>query len=162
MSGAARSADDASARVEAEFRRIAAIMEGLPICNPALAVEAFGFRPWNGLWVGALLTPWTLNLMLLLAGNEGFRRLRQDETQVWSFPSGDYGFWGGPPSALGDYQTCPLISPVLEFADQRSLREAAAAALEGLMAAPEPVPAQSAGDPGRSRRAFLFGRGAAA
>ncbi|MBL8490462.1 MAG: [NiFe]-hydrogenase assembly chaperone HybE [Rhodocyclaceae bacterium] len=155
-------AEDPSARVEAEFRRIAAIMGGLPICNPALAVEALGFRPWNGLWVGALLTPWTLNLVLLPGGNGDFRRLKQDETQVWSFPSGDYGFWGGPPSALGDYQTCPLISPVLEFADQQSLREAAAAALEGLMAAQEPVPDPPAGDSGRSRRAFLFGRGAAA
>ncbi|MBL8487688.1 MAG: [NiFe]-hydrogenase assembly chaperone HybE [Rhodocyclaceae bacterium] len=154
------SREDPSARIEAEFRRVAGVMGELPISNPALAVEALGFRPWNGLWVGTLLTPWTLNLMLLPAGNGEFRRLGPDESQVWSFPSGDYGFWGGPASALGPYQTCPLISPVHEFADQPSLREAATAALEALMA--EPKPAAAAPEALRSRRAFLFGRASAA
>ncbi len=153
-------AEDPSARIEAEFLRVAQVMGELPISNPALAVEALGFRPWNGIWVGALLTPWALNLILLPAGNEGFRRLGPDESQVWSFPSGDYGFWGGPPGALGPYQTCPLISPVHEFADQADLREAAGAALEALMAEPQTAAARSA--PLRSRRAFLFGRPSAA
>ena len=33
--------------------------------NPALAVEAVGFRPWGEHWLGILITPWFMNLVLM-------------------------------------------------------------------------------------------------
>ena len=30
--------------------------------NPALAVEAVGFRPWEDHWLGVMVTPWFMNL----------------------------------------------------------------------------------------------------
>ena len=87
--------DDPASRVERAFAAIAATrMAGLPLCNPALAVEACGFRPWNGLWLGVLVTPRAINLMLLPDGNPAFRRLGADQRQTWTFPSGDYAFHG--------------------------------------------------------------------
>ena len=40
-------------------------MKDLGLYNPALAVEAVGFRPWNGWLAGILVTPWFMNFMLL-------------------------------------------------------------------------------------------------
>lgn len=148
--------DDPAAAVEAAFARIAATrMAGLPLNNPALAVEACGFRRWNGLWLGVLVTPWTVNLMLLPGGNPAFRRLGADQRQTWTFPSGDYDFLGAEEAGLGPYQSCSLFSPAFEFAGQDEARAAAAAALVALLAppddaAPRPRPI--------SRRAFLGGK----
>ena len=33
--------------------------------NPALSVEAVGFRPWDEHWLGVLVTPWFMNLWLM-------------------------------------------------------------------------------------------------
>jgi rubredoxin len=51
-----------AAQLESLFRQIADTrMQGIPILNPALQVQAIGFRQWDGphglLWVGVLLTP---------------------------------------------------------------------------------------------------------
>jgi len=143
--------EDPAAAVEAAFSRIAATrMAGLPLNNPALAVEACCFRPWDGLWLGVLVTPWAINLMLLPGGNPAFRRLGADQRQTWKFPSGEYAFHGAEEAGLGAYQSCSLFSPVFEFAGQDEARAAAAAALVALLAAPAPRPI--------SRRAFFGGK----
>jgi rubredoxin len=54
-----------AAQLEAAFRAVARRMEGLPIVNAALEVEAVGFAPWEGRWLGVMLTPWCMNLMLV-------------------------------------------------------------------------------------------------
>lgn len=55
--------------VKAVFEHIAVMrMRGLPIVNPALGVEALSFRRWAGEWLGVLITPWSLSLMLLPGG----------------------------------------------------------------------------------------------
>ncbi len=59
-------AGDPSARLVAAFEAAAVRMRGLPIVNPALAVEAVGFAPWEGHWLGVMVTPWFINLTLLL------------------------------------------------------------------------------------------------
>lgn len=139
--------------VERVFGAIAATrMAGLPLNNPALAVEARGFRPWNGLWLGVLVTPWTMNLMLLPDGHPDFRRLGADQRQAWTFPSGDYEFHGAEEAGLGPYQCCPLLSPVFEFAGQEDAQAAADAALAALFAPP-----QAEAPRPMSRRAFLRG-----
>lgn len=40
-------------------------MRGVPVINPALSVQAVGFNPFNGDWLGVLITPWFMNLLLL-------------------------------------------------------------------------------------------------
>lgn len=122
--------------VERVFGRIAATrMAGLPLNNPALRVEACGFRTWQGLWLGVLITPWAINLMLLPGGNPAFRRLGPDERQRWAFPAGDYEFLGGGEPELGVWQTCSLFSPAFEFLHHDDARMAAQAAIEALLTA---------------------------
>ncbi len=151
-------ADHPVARVERMLRRVSARMAGLAICNPALRGEAVGFRPWQGLWLGAAIAPWAVSL-LLVPGDSRLRKLRLDERERWSFPSGAYDFAGGEDPDLGVFQACSLLSPPDALASQEEARAAAAAALEALLQPAGPGPADPSARHALSRRAFLrFGR----
>lgn len=148
---------DPTATVEAVFRRIhRERMAGLPICNPALTVRATGFQRWQGDWVGALVLPWAINL-LIVPGGGAFRAVSVGQVQRWDFPSGHYDFMGSREAGLGPYQSCSLYSPVGDFDTQAEAEAVAQAALTHLLAPPpdaRPAPLD--------RRAFLrtaLGRG---
>ena len=103
--------------LEAQFSEIARThMADVPIINPALCVEAVGFREWQGRWVGILVTPWSINLVLLPGRDASLARLALDEKMTWEFPSGAYEFMGLNDPVIGACHICPLISPVAEFA----------------------------------------------
>jgi [NiFe] hydrogenase assembly HybE family chaperone len=121
-------------QVERVFGHIAATrMAGLPLNNPALRVEAVGFRLWQGDWLGVLVTPWAISLMLLPGGSGAFRELGADERQCWRFPSGAYDFMGSCEATLGPYQLCSLFSPAFEFATHEAACATAHAALDSLL-----------------------------
>lgn len=143
-------------------------MAGLPFLNPALHVEAVGFRPWGERVLGVLVTPWAMNLVVLPGRDRGFPALGADVRQTWSFPSGDYDFMGGEEVECGPFHFCSLFSPMADFADQGAARATAEAVLEALFAEDEAVraerakaareAAQLAGEPAPlSRRGFLSG-----
>jgi [NiFe] hydrogenase assembly HybE family chaperone len=114
------------ARLERVFTDIAVTrMAGVPILNPALRVEAVGFREWEGRWIGVLVTPWFINLVLLPGDQALLEPLRLDEKQTWVFPSGGYEFMGLNEAELGVCHLCPLISPVMEFATHQAAVEVA-------------------------------------
>jgi [NiFe] hydrogenase assembly HybE family chaperone len=153
-------------------------MQDMPMVNPVLSVEAVGFRPWHDHWLGILVTPWFMNLMLLPRVSANWQAIAERESRHYVFPAGVFEFIGGSDPVLGDYQACSLFSPMFEFADQGGARATAVAALEALFdtanrnrsegAAPQPAnlggqgektpsaaPAQAARVV--SKRDFLFG-----
>src|SRR5450830_399688 len=104
-------------RLQAIFENIAATrMIGVPILNPAIHVEAVGFHEWEGRWIGVLVTPWMINLVLMPGVEAPLEPLLQGENKTWRFPSGAYEFMGLNEPELGTCHICPLISPVAEFA----------------------------------------------
>lgn len=106
----------AAARLEAVFNDIADMrMAGLPICNPAVRVQAVGFREWQGHDLGVLVTPWTISLVLLAGTEAPLAVLPADVKMSWEFPSGSYEFMGLHEPALGTCQTCSLISPLSDI-----------------------------------------------
>lgn len=125
-------AGDPSPRLVAAFEAAAARMRGLPIVNPALAVEAVGFAPWEGHWLGVMVTPWFINLALLPREREKWQALPQGAKRKYAFPAGVYDFIGAADPAIGEYQVCSLFSPVLEFEDQDTARLVAKLAREAL------------------------------
>lgn len=132
MSEAAILRDDPSVRIAQTYERIwHTRMQGLPFLNAALRVEAVGFRPWKGQWLGALVTPWSLNL-LLLPGEGEWTALAAGAERFVSFPAGCFRFIAGHEASLGESHSCSLFSPVLEFTDHEAARLTAAAALAGL------------------------------
>lgn len=146
MSGAAR-------RVEDAFEHVARTrMAGMPFVNPALRVEAVGFHAWRGEWLGVLVTPWSINVVLLPPGDRP--RLPAGAERFVEFPAGRFRFVAAFDAALGEYHACSLFSPALEFSDQDAARATAQAALDALL---DPSTGAQARSESFSRRDFLRG-----
>jgi [NiFe] hydrogenase assembly HybE family chaperone len=164
---------DPSTRLNAAYRTIATRMDGLNFVNPAIEVEAVGFAPWESHWLGVMVTPWFINLMLLPREPSGWTSLPQGKTLRYHFPAGDYDFISSLDETVGEYQMCSLISPVLDLADHVTAREVAELARAALLD-PANAPVETAADgeptPGpiarmkeqahapMSKREFLRGR----
>ncbi len=173
-----REAPPSAKHLQEIFARIhAERMEGIPILNPKLTVEVVGTRSWHDHTLTALITPWSINLMLLPAGEEdcaAWKSLQLGSNVVHRFPAGRFDFLVGEEDGIGRYQMCSLFSPVLEFEDQEAARVAAAAALQALFdASLEPTAAKAGnaskpepagkshnneGVPDPTRRAVITGR----
>ncbi|MDD3763800.1 MAG: [NiFe]-hydrogenase assembly chaperone HybE [Nevskiales bacterium] len=153
-------------QVEAAFDRIAASrMRDFPLSNPALRVRLVGLRDWSGVRIGVLISPWSINLLLLPGAGGvdagGFRRLGPDQQQHWTFPSGSYAFYGLDEQGIGPYQTCSLFSPALEFSTQAAAEQTAEAVMLALFRDASALPDDAdgrEGDTAVSRRDLLRGR----
>lgn len=136
-------------------------MQDLPFVNPALQVEAIGFRLVDGDWVGMVITPWFINLFLLPGGGTLWQDLPSGEQRRVAFPVGELEFIADnnpdPDAPITAFQYCPLIHPVLHLPDQATAREAALAALTALLTPPPAVEPEATGTekPALKRRAFL-------
>ena len=120
--------------VEATFFRIYRDrMADVPINNPALSVEAIDFQRWQGHWLGVLVTPWCMSLMLIPGKTEGWVSVRDNGRRFLRFPSGDFAFLGSEEDGLGEFQTCALFSPMSAFANQDEARLTARASMVALM-----------------------------
>jgi [NiFe] hydrogenase assembly HybE family chaperone len=119
-------------RLAAAFRAAAERMRGLAVVNPALQVEAVGFAMWEGRWLGVMVTPWSMNLMLLPGDAVAWQALAQGEKRRYRFPAGDYEFIGAVDPAIGEFQICSLSSPVHQFADHATAQRVAELAREAL------------------------------
>ena len=137
----AQTLPDPSPRLAAAYRAIAKRMEGLNFVNPVIEVEAVAFAPWESHWLGVMVTPWCINLMLLPRDTAGWTSLPQGKTLRYRFPAGDYDFISSRDDAVGEYQMCSLISPVLELPDHATARQVAELARAALLdPANAPVP----------------------
>jgi [NiFe] hydrogenase assembly HybE family chaperone len=143
-------------RLEVAFENIARMrMAGLPFLNPELRVEAVGFREWEGQWIGVLVTPWSINVVLL-PGSGPWPHLGAGAERFIDLPAGRFRFIAATDPGLGDYHACSLFSPALEFTSHAAARATAEAALAALFDAgtsDERAPAAPL-----SRRDFLRGR----
>lgn len=136
-------AQDPGPLLERAFRRIRdERMRDVPILNPRVEVEAVGFRVWEDRWLGILITPWFMNVMLLPRAGGAWIDVPPGGEITWRFPAGDFLFLGGREDAAGEYQMCSLFSPLLQFEDHAAARATAEACLELLFqqdAAAEPA-----------------------
>ena len=144
----------------AHFERVQAErMQGIPLLNAALCVEAVGFE-WadtegdEPVAEGVLITPWFMSLVRLpaLALPHGGLVGR---SFVRDFGSERFDFIGAHDPAIGYHETCALFSPMGEFATQALARETASEALALTRPAP-PAPAAPV-PPVPARRAFFLG-----
>ncbi|NIA02631.1 MAG: [NiFe]-hydrogenase assembly chaperone HybE [Planctomycetia bacterium] len=108
-------------------------MSDVPIINNKIKVNAIGFRQWNNSYLGILVTPWFMNLMLLPGKTENWDDMPELGEKTHIFPSGKYKFLTGHEPGIGKYQMCSLFSPMFEFADNEAAVETAEAAINELM-----------------------------
>lgn len=135
-------------------------MQGIPILNPALSLEAVGFRKTTddeAVAEGVLITPWFMSLVrlpLAVIGHGG----RVGRKQVHAFGTERFEFIGAHDPVLGFHESCALFSPMNDFGHQALARETA----QEVMTALKPVETPPAAAPEvPPRRAFLFGRSGA-
>ncbi len=143
--------------IVAAYQKAEKSMIGLPVHNPALEVEAVGFRPHCDDYAGVVITPWCMNVTVIAADPDAPAPGAIGSKRSHSFPSGVYTFTLGRLDGAGLIETCSLFSPMDEFNDQAVAREAARAAVEGLFEAPKP-----SAQPTMTRRFLLTRNGAPA
>lgn len=149
----------ADAVEEAFFRIQREQMSDVPILNAALSVEAVDFQRWQGHWLGVVVTPWCMSMLLVPGSEADWQSTGDNKRRFVRFPAGDFAFLGTTEAELGEYQSCPLFSPMGQFANQSEAIMTARAAMIALLT--DPVAAKEAampkppGQPSLSRRRFL-------
>jgi [NiFe] hydrogenase assembly HybE family chaperone len=152
------------ARIEQLVKRFADIgeqnLKDLPIYNPDLAVEAIGFEIFEDVdFVGVLITPWFLNLMLLPCEFKEWRPNQIGHEKITrQLPANTYTFTLGGDEVIGEYYSISLVSPVLCFNDQEQARATALEHLKKYLTPPqkeeEPI---KENEPDPNRRKLLRG-----
>ncbi|MGB0683818.1 MAG: [NiFe]-hydrogenase assembly chaperone HybE [Magnetovibrionaceae bacterium] len=107
-------------------------MRDVPILNLSLQVETIGFRSLGDDWIGMLITPWFINLVLLPGDCTAFRARQTGDKVKYSLPAGRFEFIVGHLEGYGVLPSCSLFSPVTEFENQDAARIAAQAAIEAI------------------------------
>ena len=146
-------------RLADHYRRVHEAMRDLPICNPALEIEAIGFRLYGGHALGVILTPWFMNLMICAADAEELPPKAPGETACWPLTAGRVDFVVGRLEGFGRVDSCSLFSPMDDFADHAAARAVAVAALDELF---DPALAEARAAAARrpallDRRSLIFG-----
>jgi len=153
-------ADDPTAFLEAHYQNVwQTRMHDLPFVNAALGVEAIGFARYEGDWLGVVITPWFLNLLLVSGGGQLWGDIPAGERRYLNLPCGTLQFIADDDPDIGPYQYCPLIAPVSDLTDMAQARLIAADALKTVFIQPappvEPEPPPAEEKPAVSRRGFL-------
>lgn len=134
-------------RMASAYRTVAPSMEGLAVFNPRLTVEAVGFREWDrGRWLGVMITPWFMNLVLLPGPGDDWAAREPGARQSWTLPDGDYDFTLAGTGEVPVHQSCALFTTVTGFPDMESARAVAHQVLVALFT-PPPADAPAAERP---------------
>jgi [NiFe] hydrogenase assembly HybE family chaperone len=150
----------ADAVEEAFFRIQQEQMADVPILNPALSVEAVDFQRWQGHWLGIVVTPWCMSMLLVPGSADNWDSTGENQRRFVKFPAGDFAFLGSAEVELGEYQSCPLFSPMGKFSSQSAATMTARASMIALLTPAQQPPAATKGQkdsdgPSLSRRRFL-------
>lgn len=149
----------------AHFRQIGVIqIRDLPIYNAGLEVEAVGFQAFGDRWIGVLITPWFMNVILLPSEKTPLNAKVIGQKSQEALPAATCAFIGGGDETVGSYKSLALYSPMAAFTSQSSARHEAQARLIALLTPPaelpkpalQGIPQPAPSNP--SRRAFLCGR----
>lgn len=160
MSFRVHHADPAEAVEAAYFRIQHERMADVPILNLALRVEAIGFQRWQGHWLGIVVTPWCMSVLLVPGGTERWVSTGENKRRFVNFPAGDFAFLGSDEQELGEFQSCSLFSPMDRFTTQAEASMTARASMIGILSPPPAVAAapkdeKAADKPSLSRRRFF-------
>ena len=150
----------ADAVEKAFFRIQQEQMADVPILNPALSVEAVDFQRWQGHWLGIVVTPWCMSMLLVPGSAENWVSAGENKRRFVKFPAGDFAFLGSEEAELGEYQSCPLFSPMGKFSTQSEATMTARASMIAVLMPVQqsqaaPKARKQADEPSLSRRRFL-------
>ena len=134
------------------FKEIATTrMAGLPICRTDISVEALEFQRYGKHWLGVVVTPWSLLVVLACGDKESWPVTQAGKIRDVTLPAGDFSFLGMDDPILGQYLACSLMSPLDTIPDQVTARAVAVSALRLMLRSDLPEPAEEQGTPLRKR-----------
>lgn len=155
---------DPATELQGYFRSVLETrMNGLPFLNPAVQVEVVDCRRVSGDWLAGVVTPWSLQLVLLPGGGTLWRDTPVGGRQVVALPAGEMVFIGDEgEAALPAFQYCPLITPIQHLDGHAAAVAIMRDAFAEVLTAPLPETAATPAAPpaapvSTSRRAFLRG-----
>lgn len=135
-------------------------MQGLPILNPQLAVEAASVREFGEHTVFVLVSPWFMNLVLL-PGTDEWDASEQGECIEIEFPREALEFSVSHDDDLGTFLSSVLFRTVSEFPDQATACTVASEVMRALFSTSAAAEGPAAGERQKlSRRSLLTGLGA--
>ncbi len=136
-------------------------MRGLPVYNESLQVEAIGFQDYGEEYLGVLVTPWFMNVILLPQDKATMDYSLVASPTDETLPAGTWQFMFGGDDVVGLYKSLSLHSPMFAFNTQELARIEARRRLTSLLTPPAPVTEgvnQHRAPANHSRRAFLRGQ----
>lgn len=100
-------------RVEAAFSRVAEqAMSGLSFSHSSMPVKACGFQVFESQWLGAVVTPWMLSILILPGPDQVWDRRALSDRIGLKFPYGNLSFIVGELDGLDQYLSSSLMSPL--------------------------------------------------
>ncbi len=140
-------------------------MQGMPICNEQINVEAVDFQLYQDQWLGVLVTPWFTNLLIIRQKGQDWPELKlaKGNEQFFSFPAGEIKFTPRFEPELGTYFCCSLVSPMNEVSSHQQAIIDAKQAMRQLTQVPIDIKMIDAGnetlnEEQQSRRNFFRGK----
>ena len=109
-----------AAALETVFQRILVTrMQGLPIINSNLHVQAVGFQQWENAWLGVMITPWFMNLLFVPQEAQAWQSLALGSTVELTLGEKTYTCLVNDIEEIGRCLTYSLHSPMFGFVDQQ-------------------------------------------
>lgn len=144
-----------AALLEQLFGEVAADeMRGLPFYRDHIPLRACGFQLFEQQWIGALLTPWMLSLVVLPGPQQSWQRRAVGERLMLALPCGSMGFTVSEIAGCGQYLSRSLMSPLdTSLSAERALQLAEQSARMALS-----LPVADADAPANPRRRALFNK----
>lgn len=129
-------------------------MCGLPFYRDHIPLRACGFQLFEQQWIGALLTPWMLSLVVLPGPQQSWQRRAVGERLMLALPCGSMGFTVSEIAGCGQYLSRSLMSPLdTSLSAERALQLAEQSARMALS-----LPVADADAPANPRRRALFNK----
>ena len=100
-------------------------MQGIPILNPNIGIEAVGFHQRHGRIIGIIICPWLMNLVMLPADDEDWSGFELGHKQPHEFGNRTFKFMINEYDGIGVCQTHSLYSPMRAFASHQQAVDAA-------------------------------------
>ncbi|HGU7192254.1 TPA: hydrogenase-2 assembly chaperone [Yersinia enterocolitica] len=144
-----------AALLEQVFGQVAADeMRGLPFYRDHIPLRACGFQLFEQQWIGALLTPWMLSLVVLPGPQQSWQRRAVGERLMLALPCGSISFTVSEIAGCGQYLSRSLMSPLdTSLSAERALQLAEQSARMALS-----LLVMDADAPANPRRRALFNK----
>lgn len=142
--------------LEAAFQSIAdTTMRALPFYQPQIPVKACKFQLYEHQWLGGMLTPWMLSLLVLPGPDQCWEKRAIGQKLALSLPCGNVRFMVGEMEGIGQYLACSLMSPLERHLTAPQLITAAEQTVQMALA----LPVRNTSEPVNPSRRALFSRG---